>query len=548
MCTRAARAVGVDRSEAMRQFLKLLGYLAGALLFAIPLWIRSEYGEVTVDQVLYHLGFGSSALFASDPELTWRFVWRALAPAMGSGILLLLCDALVTKVARVGPRQALADWGRQMRSFAARLARPAERMLGTCHYLIRYRFYLLVPAVGTVYFVHAMGIVDYVGSYYGPDHFSAAYVDPKKVRIGGDRPRSLVMIYVESLENTYSDPQRFGRDLLARLNKLKSHGISFENYQEKRGAHFTIAGIVSTQCGIPLRSLGMFGGNDQGEQANRFLPRARCLGDILHDRGYTNVFLNGSSLAFAGVGKFFEDHHYDKIMGREEWLALGARAEDMSGWGLHDDDLFARAREELDQLASQRRPFNLSILTIDTHHPYGLLSHRCSGKGVSDFEGIVECSANQVAEFVEYIIDRGLLDKVAIVIQGDHLAMGNTSYEKLIAEPHRTVFNLLINGDRHLAKNTEDVTHFDMLPTVLELVGLEVAGDRLGIGYSAIGKPTVPRPENRMSQLDDVLYNRSEAYLKLWDPEPPVMPARRTPPALAPGDQATTFDKDAIAG
>ena len=366
--------MGVDRSEAMRQFLKLLGYLAGALLFAIPLWIRSEYGEVTVDQVLYHLGFGSSALFASDPELTWRFVWRALAPAMGSGILLLLCDALVTKVARVGPRQALADWGRQMRSFAARLARPAERMLGTCHYLIRYRFYLLVPAVGTVYFVHAMGIVDYVGSYYGPDHFSAAYVDPKKVRIGGDRPRSLVMIYVESLENTYSDPQRFGRDLLARLNKLKSHGISFENYQEKRGAHFTIAGIVSTQCGIPLRSLGMFGGNDQGEQANRFLPRARCLGDILHDRGYTNVFLNGSSLAFAGVGKFFEDHHYDKIMGREEWLALGARAEDMSGWGLHDDHLFARAREELDQLASQRRPFNLSILTIDGDDSVGSAS------------------------------------------------------------------------------------------------------------------------------------------------------------------------------
>ncbi|MCB1890415.1 MAG: sulfatase-like hydrolase/transferase [Rhodocyclaceae bacterium] len=532
----------------MRHALKFSGYLAGTLLFAIPLWIQSEFGEVSVDQVLYHLGFGSSALFASDPALTWRFIWRMLLPALGVAILLLLCDALVTAVARMGARQALLAWGNRLRQLAAHLADPAERALGACHTLIRYRFYLLIPALGSAYFIHAMGIADYVGSYLGPDHFATAYVDPKGVRIRGEKPRSLVMIYVESLENTYADPARFGRDLLARLNRLKPHGVSFDNYREKRGAHFTIAGIVATQCGVPLRSLGMFGGNDQGEQASRFLPRARCLGDILHDRGYTNVFLNGSSLAFAGVGKFFEDHHYDRIMGREEWLALGARAEDMSGWGLHDDDLFARAREELDRLVARKRPFNLSVLTIDTHHPYGLLSHRCSGKGVSDFEGIVECSANQVAEFVEHIIERGLLDQVAIVIQGDHLAMGNTAYEKLIAEPNRTVFNLLINGDRRLAKNTEDVTHFDMLPTVLDLIGLEVDGDRLGIGYSAIGRPAAPRPSDRLARLDDVLFNRSDAYLRLWEPEPAVMPARHMAPPGVTGEQATAFDKDAGAG
>ncbi len=67
----------------------------------------------------------------------------------------------------------------------------------------------------------------------------------------------------------------------------------------------------------------MFSGNNVGEKVKRYLPRASCLGDILARQGYRNVFLNGSSLVFAGVGKFFNDHRYARVMGREEWIAAG---------------------------------------------------------------------------------------------------------------------------------------------------------------------------------------------------------------------------------
>ena len=286
-------------------------------------------------------------------------------------------------------------------------------------------------------------------------------------------------------------------------------------------AHFTIAGIVATQCGLPLKSVALFGGNTQGEQIDRFLPRAHCLGDILAGQGYTNVFLNGSSLAFGGVGKFFRDHHYGKIMGREEWAALGEKPALMSGWGLHDDDLFRRAREELDALMKAKRPFNLTVLTIDTHHPYGHMSARCAREGYTDFDGIVECTAGQVADFIDFVAARGWMDRVAIVVQGDHLAMGNTSYEKLIRNPHRTVFNLLIGGDRRLTKNADQVTHFDMLPTMLDLIGLRVEGERAGLGYSAIGPMTVPRPVDRLARMNEQLMNYSTAYRELWE-SPPV--------------------------
>src|SRR5574337_669721 len=73
----------------------------------------------------------------------------------------------------------------------------------------------------------------------------------------------------------------------------------------------------------------------------------------------------------------------------------------------------------------------------ESGHPYGQLSTRCRKDGYSDFEGIVECTANQVAEFIEYIEKNGWMDKVAVMVQGDHLAMGNTAYDKLVTNPHR---------------------------------------------------------------------------------------------------------------
>ncbi len=511
------------RSPIPRLLPKSLAYLAGTLLFALPWWTQHEYGRVTIDQVLYHFGFGAEALFSSDPELARRLLWQVVLPAAMAAIVLLACDAVMTAAARRSAGEHATTGGLPRR-------------------LLRWRPHLLLAVGGLLYFGHSFALVDYVRSYYGPDLFSREYADPAAVAIDGSDTRSLVLIYVESLENTYSERALFGHDLLARLNRLKAHGISFRNYREKPGAHFTIAGIVATQCGIPLRSLAMFGGNDQGEKLSRFLPQARCLGDILHDRGYANVFLNGSDLAFAGVGKFFHDHHYDKVMGRKEWLALGAHEKDMSGWGLHDDDLFERARAELDRLVAAGRPFNLNVLTIDTHHPYGHLSRSCAERGVTDFEGIVECSADQVAAFVEYIVERGWLDRIAVLVQGDHLAMGNTSYQKLISEPNRTVFNLLLGGPGRLRKNTEDVTHFDMLPTMLELIGLRVEGDRAGLGYSAIGAPPAGRPTDRMARIDAVLANRSPSYLRLWEAEPPIMPAARPAPADATLGHAGEFD------
>ena len=299
----------------MRALFKFFGYLLGTLLLVVSSWIHDEYGRVTIDQVLYHIGFGTDALLASDPELSLRLIHEVAWPAFGTGILLTLCDAFVTRAGRHRLARTLAGSHGLLQGAARVATAVADRVLASLAALYRHRPHLLMPLAGLFQFGYSFAVVDYVRAHYGPDLFAAAYVDPARVTKRGGEPTNLVVIYVESLENTYADPALFGHDLLARLNRLKPQGISFDAYHEVLGAHFTIAGLVSTQCGIPLRSLAMFLGNKQGERIGRFLPRASCLGDILHHNGYTNVFLNGSSLEFAGVGKFFREHHFDKIMG-----------------------------------------------------------------------------------------------------------------------------------------------------------------------------------------------------------------------------------------
>lgn len=514
-------------------FAKPVAYLIGCLLYAVPDWLTDEFGSVTVDQVLYHLSFGSSALLNSDPELFWRCMRRAVMLPVFVALLLWSFDVFVGYSRRHGTTAALLAVRRGFRHAGKLAAGALHRLTGLSHRLFHPSMPVIVVIVGALCFADTFSLLRYAREFFGPDYFSGSYIDPQRVSLKAHKPKNLVLIYVESLENTYSDPSLFGRDLLQPLTALKGRPgvVTFDDYQQMPGAHFTIAGIVATQCGIPLKSLGLFGGNDQGEHFARFLPRAHCLGDILAERGYSNVFLNGPSVEFAGVGKFLRNHGYAKVLGKEEWLGLGEREETMSGWGLHDDDLFRRARHELAMLMKAGKPFNLTVLTIDTHHPYGQLSTRCAQQGYKDFEGIVECTAGQVADFIAYIEKNGWQDDIAVMIQGDHLAMGNTSYDKLQRAPRRTVFNMLITGKPEWVKNTDQVTHFDMLPTLLQAMGFQVRGERAGLGYAAVGTPGVARPQDRLEQMQAQLMNYSEAYSHLWDePDlheaPPVQPVQ----------------------
>ncbi|MEP7312651.1 MAG: sulfatase-like hydrolase/transferase [Pseudomonadota bacterium] len=451
----------------------------GLWLVATTFWVRANFGNVAFEQLVYHLQYGANGLLEVDPARLYDYLLYA--------VLLPFIAAVVLTAGTARYRQH-------------RPLRPLP---------------WLIAAYGIGHFLFMFRFQDYASSFFGPDVFSSAYVDPKTVQIEpAGKQKNLVLIYVESLENSYQDPVRFGRDLLQPLTDLQQRYMTFGEYEEMPGTNWTVAGIVASQCGLPLKV--MLGPNEPGLQLKQFVPHALCLGDVLAAQGYENVFLNGPDLGFARLGIFLKDHGYTRTYGAKEWAAAGEDRSKMKTWGLRDDLLFARARTELTQLMAGGKPFNLTILTVDTHGPDVLFSDECRHRGARKFEDVLGCTAGQLAEFIEFITSKGWLDSVSIVLQGDHLAMENPVFDKLNGDKHRRVFNLIIT-DPLETPSSPHMTHFDMFPTILKTVGFKTEAGRLGLGYCMLQSCDIPEPpQKRIKEFEAGILNRSRVYLSLW--------------------------------
>jgi len=469
-------------------------YLVAILLVCWNYWINRYFGMPDIDQISYHLQFGAEGLGASDPAVVRRFVrWCIVAP-----LLLLVCVLLAE-------RWVLAR-GKWL-SARLRAALPAAA---------------LIAAIAL--WLSQLSIMEFVAANAGPDYFGQHYVPPAQVAVQGINPKNLILIYVESLEAGYSDRAVFGDNLIAPLTDLDARSFAashFDQFEQVPGTGWTIAAMVATQCGVPLKRITVFDETTQGDVVQAFLPNAVCLSDILARHGYRNVFMGGASPTFAGKGKFLRAHHYHEVLGREDWLRNGVPENAMNGWGLYDEDLFGRARVRLGELHAAGQPFNLTLLTVDSHEPFGHLSRSCARRGHAGFEGVIRCSAGDIAAFVEHVAARGYLLDTNIVILGDHLARRNPLSHKLARLPARSLFNAFI-GVAVPARNRAQLVHFDLLPTILEFSGFTVEGGRLGLGYSAFNQHAVQPEPQRLSALRASVMNRSDSYRALWiAPRPP---------------------------
>ncbi len=351
----------------------------------------------------------------------------------------------------------------------------------------------------------------------GDFYAEGAYVDPRTVKVSGSGKKNLLIVYCESIEETFGDAALIGEDLLQPLRPyIERPDLHIE---QMPGADFTIGGIVSSQCGIPLKSISILSGNLTGESLDRFMPGAVCLGDYLKADGYYNVYYNGSSGIFSGLNKFFLTHGYQEFMGKEDWLEQGrVKPEDLNMWAVYDRDIVDFSIERLDQLMAEGRKFSFVISTMDTHEP-GFLSDDCAERGMGrDWPGYVKCSMSQVARLLQHVRDKGWEDEFVILVMGDHQArMTELGRADLKNTEGRYVLCSLDGGGR-LRPMRPSLTHFDLFPSILTALGFTVEGGRLGFGYDVFSNEAIP-PKGYMKELKKRVLSPSRIYEKLWFPE-----------------------------
>lgn len=463
-------------------------YFAGFAAIALAGWIDRSFGEPSLDQIIYHLRYAEAAAI----DMGWVFVFTFIVEVLAFPLLI----AIVAAMFHVA---AVRRWQ----------ARPHRRWLTP------------MPGIAVMAGVGALllqfSVFSWAAAHFAQDEFAQAYVDPAQVALAAPPRRNLILIYAESLEATYGDARLFGTDLLAPLKQLGAQ--SFPSYRQAPGTGWTIAGMVATQCGVPLRVYSQQDLRDRERRA--FLPRATCLGDILAAQGYRNVFMGGAPLSFAGKGTFLRDHGYQERWGRYEFEKLGFAPQEANEWGLYDSALFERARRRLTELQAAGTPFNLTLLTLDTHNPFGFLSPSCRGEGAKDFEGVVACNARLIANFIKSAHASGDLKNTLVVVLSDHLAMPNPVWDKLTQPPERRLFNLFVaDPPLTLPRQSADMLPFDMFPTILEGLGARVPGDRLALGYSGIGSADAARSPGSEHRIRVDQLPGSAAYARLWDPLP----------------------------
>lgn len=355
---------------------------------------------------------------------------------------------------------------------------------------------------------------------YG-DFYEKHYVFPKQENIiFPQEKRNLIVIFAESMESTFlpnttptnnSKQEIFSPfdNLTPNLYQASLKEVNFSDTntiggtQQAFGTSWTIAGLVSYQCGIPLtmpidtNQFGRIGGN--------FLAGATCLGNILNQEDYKQIFILPHPKNFSGVGPFLRDHKIT-VKDIDTYQKQNQLPKDYQGfWGMKDFLSFEKAKQELLELKKDK-PFALYLLTIDTHARTGYTDPK-NCQNIYDtqtpngqYKNAIACSDKAIGDFLEWVKQQDFYKNTTIVILGDHLSMNGEIFPH---NTHRRIYNAFINAKffhplQQDKLHNRKFSHFDIFPTILDSLDVEIKGGRLGLGSDLLSnQPTLLELENQ---------------------------------------------------
>ena len=381
------------------------------------------------------------------------------------------------------------------------------------------------------------------GQVKASDFIEGEYVDPADVKLTfPEKKRNLIYIYLESMETTYADEASggaFPENTIPELTQIAMENEDFSGNDESlnggivfSGTGFTTGAIFAQSAGLPLK-LSIVGNNMDTQSS--FFPDVVALGDILEEEGYQQVFLLGSDATFGGRRLFFQNHgdfeFQDYVYAQEQ----GRIPSDyMVWWGYEDEKLFEFAKETVTELADGDEPFNLTMLTVDTHFEDGYLCENCDSEfGENQYANVMACSSRQVAEFLFWLQEQDFYENTTVILCGDHTTMDTDFCTDVPEEYQRKTYTAYVNSAVEPEESTRKraFSTFDNFPTTLAAMGVEIKGDRLGLGTNLFSskqtlvekygydymRGELARRSAFLEQLEKVDVNTDAMYEKLHD-------------------------------
>ncbi len=474
----------------------LLAVLATVITCSLR-WMFDTWSNLTMDELIYHL---TSPLDGTNDAMIREYIDTCIVPAVIVLLFLLVLFAAFRKKKR--------------------------------YYIIMAGAIVLSVSVGALSVRGAWQDLD-VGNYVADRGTYSTFIDdnyvsPSDVELTfPQEKRNLIYIFLESMETTYADTQSggaFDRNVIPELTQIAQENEDFSGETadlnggySMPGTTWTIGAMFAQTSGLPLSV--SIDGNSMDTQTS-FFAGAVTLGDILESQGYSQTLLIGSDAAFGGRELYFTEHGNYEMMDYKYAVQNGLIPEDYHvWWGYEDEKLFEFARQKVTELAAQPEPFNLTMLTVDTHFEDGYVCERCPQLyGDDQYSNVMRCSSRQVSAFVQWLQQQDFYENTTIILCGDHPTMDSDYCEDIDSGYTRKTYTAYINAAAQKETETRrDFTTFDQFPTTLAALGVQIEGNRLGLGTNLFSsEPTLTERFGRETEERELKKN-SQLIEKLAD-------------------------------
>ncbi len=491
----------LEKLKKLKPILKILAWIFILLLILLGLstrWMLTTWSELTFEEVLFQI----TTLKGTGTGMISQYIIKSVVPFAIIVALILVVRFAILK-----------------NSDKKKYIMPVTAVLGIGLFL----FYFIAAS-------RSLGLVAYIKGQLFPSTFIADnYANPDTTTVEfPEKKRNLVYIYMESGEVTFADKENggyFDTNVIPELTKLAQDNEDFSGPEAALnggvslyGTTWTMGGIFAQTAGLPLRT-----GMDKNGMSTMesFFPDLVTIGNILENNGYKQVYMIGSPAVFGGRDLYFTEHGNFEIQDYYYMQDKGKIDQDYYVfWGYEDQKLFDFAKEELLTLSQSEDPFNLTLLTVDTHFEDGYVCEKCGNTYPDQYSNVFACSSKQITEFVDWIKQQDFYENTTIVISGDHPTMDLDYCQDVDDSYQRKVYTAYINAAAEPEKNERrEYSTFDNFPTTLAALGCDIEGNRLGLGTNLFSSEETLLEKYGITSLNTYLQQKSEFLNELTSSE-----------------------------
>ena len=296
------------------------------------------------------------------------------------------------------------------------------------------------------------------------------------------KKRNVILIQIESLENSVLNSSIEGNEITPNLNALAKSGAYFSNYFAQIG-HGTTADAEF----MILNSLHSLPNGVAFVDYPRNLYHA--LPQFLADNGYQTFVMHGDVATFWNRANIYPHLGYQTWIMKDDFTAT----REVGYQGLGDADFFSQSAKKLQGV---KEPFLATLITLSSHTPFLLpddvrtltLPEKCGlNETQRHYLETAHYTDAAIGSFISDLKRSGLYDNSLILIYGDHGSFtdigdalnADTGLPKDVARQHVPLIIFAPGTPLH-GRFDLPASHIDIYPTVANLLGFTPPRSVLG--------------------------------------------------------------------